>query len=330
MFEYGSFKEHGFDYKRVGVLMGGTSAERSISLKSGQAVLAALKALSIDAVGIDVGAQGMNPVEQLLQQPIDRAFVMLHGRGGEDGTMQALLEMLSIPYTGSGVLASALAMHKAKSKQLWIGAGLPTPDFVILQDTTQLEEVVTRLGLPLMVKPMQEGSSIGMTKVTTLDGLAKAYIEAKQYDDQILVEQWVHGFEYTVAVLNHQTLPIIQLKTTQDFYDFHAKYEANDTQYLLDHNLTEVQVEELNAIVLRAFDALGCRGWGRVDVMMTQEGAFKLLEVNTLPGMTDHSLVPMAAQAAGLRFEELVLAILDSSHLHSAAPTEIEPSRSER
>jgi len=297
-------------FGKVAVLMGGDSAERGISLRSGAEVLKGLKAAGVNAFEIDLCAHGSDPVEQLLTAEYDRAFLILHGRGGEDGTLQGLLEMLKKPYTGSGVAASALGMDKLRCKQLWIGAGFPTPAFAELNDATDLKQVAEDLGFPLMVKPVHEGSSIGMSRVLDLEQLKAAYAEAAKYDHQVIAEQWIQGSEYTMAILNDQPLPVIRLETTHDFYDFNAKYEANDTRYLFDHQLSDQRYEELQSLALRAFQAVGCRGWGRVDLMMDSQGEFQLLEVNTLPGMTDHSLVPMAARQAGKSFSQLVVEIL--------------------
>lgn len=298
------------EFGRVAVLLGGDSAERSISLRSGAEVLKGLCNAGVDAFAIDLCAEGADPVAQLLAAEFDRAFLILHGRGGEDGTLQGLLEMLKKPYTGSGVAASALGMDKLRCKQLWMGAGFPTPAFAELRPETDLAEVARMLGFPLMVKPVHEGSSIGMSRVLDLDQLKAAYAEAARYDHQVIAEQWIQGAEYTLAILNDQALPVIRLETTHDFYDFNAKYEANDTRYLFDHQLSDTRYDALKTLALRAFQAVGCRGWGRVDLMMDSQGNFQLLEVNTLPGMTDHSLVPMAAREAGMSFAELVVSIL--------------------
>lgn len=297
-------------FGRVAVLMGGDSAERSISLRSGAEVLKGLYQAGVDAFAIDLCANGADPVAQLLEAEFDRAFLILHGRGGEDGTLQGLLEMLNKPYTGSGVAASALGMDKLRCKQLWLGAGFPTPPFAELNETTDLQAVADRLGFPMMVKPVHEGSSIGMSRVMDLAQLQAAYAEAARYDSVVIAEQWVQGAEFTLAVLRDTALPVIKLETTHDFYDFNAKYEASDTRYLFEHGLTEAKHEALQNLAVKAFNAVGCRGWGRVDVMMNSAGEFLLLEVNTLPGMTDHSLVPMAAKQAGMSFSELVVEIL--------------------
>ncbi len=299
-------------FGRVAVIMGGTSAEREVSLRSGAQVLQGLLSAGVDAFGMDLGAEGQEPIAQLLEAKFDRAFLILHGRGGEDGTIQGVLEMLDKPYTGSGVAASALGMDKLRSKQLWLGAGLPTPVFAILDDDVDLAEVEQRLGYPMMVKPAHEGSSIGMSKVRNLDELKAAYQAAREYDRSVLAEQWVHGPEFTIALLAGQALPVIRLETPHEFYDFDAKYQANDTHYYFDTGLDEQQAKTLQSLALTAFETAGCRGWGRVDAMMDDKGQFQLLEVNTAPGMTDHSLVPMAAREAGLSFEDLVLTILDT------------------
>lgn len=299
---------------KVGVLFGGNSAERAISLRSGNAVLEALQSAGVDAIGIDINFDSQL-IEQL--QGIDRAFIALHGRGGEDGTIQAVLNVLDIPYAGSGVMASALAMDKLRCKQLWLGAGLPTPEFFSVEDEDELDGVLESLGGAVMVKPPHEGSSIGMSRVTNESDLAQAYAKAQEHDNEVLLERWIEGEEYTCAVLNGDALPAIRLKTPHDFYDFQAKYESNDTQYLCPCGLSETDEQELQALSLKAFKAAGCKGWGRVDLMRDADGKFWLLEVNTIPGMTDHSLVPMAAKAAGMSFSELVLNILKNTETES-------------
>lgn len=297
-------------FGRVAVLFGGQSAEREVSLKSGAAVLAALQSAGVDAFGIDVGADF---IQRLASEKIDRAFIVLHGRGGEDGCMQGLLECAGIPYTGSGVLASALAMDKLRTKQVWQSLGLPTPRHAALSSEQDCQQAAATLGFPLMVKPAHEGSSIGMAKVDNLDALVAAWREASKFDSQVLVEQWIAGPEFTVAVLRGQVLPPIGLGTPHSFYDYNAKYLANDTQYRLPCGLPAEQEQTLKTLAARACEAVGTQGWARVDVMQDQNGAFWLLEVNTVPGMTDHSLVPMAASAAGLDFQSLVLSILEDS-----------------
>jgi D-alanine-D-alanine ligase len=297
-------------FGRVAVIMGGGSAEREISLRSGAEVLRGLQAAGVDAFAIDLAADGQDPVAQLMQADFDRAFLILHGRGGEDGTIQGLLEMMHKPYTGSGVCASALGMDKLRCKLLWQGAGLPTPAFAVLDEGTDLEAVAASLGYPIMVKPVHEGSSIGMSKVRSREELEAAFAQATAYDSSVIAEQWVDGPEFTVAVLGNETLPVIRLETPHDFYDFTAKYEAADTRYHFATALTAEQTQALQQLVLQAFHIVGCHGWGRVDVMMDASGQFQLLEVNTAPGMTDHSLVPMAAREAGIGFSQLVVEIL--------------------
>lgn len=295
-------------FGKVGVLFGGNSAERAISLRSGNAVLEGLQSKGVDALGIDINFDSQL-IEQL--QGIDRAFIALHGRGGEDGMIQAVLNVLDIPYTGSGVLASALAMDKLRCKQLWIGAQLPTPEFVAVNSEEQLAGVLPSLGGSVMVKPPHEGSSIGMSHVTDESDLHQAFNKAQEHDSEILIERWIEGEEYTCAILNGDALPGIRLQTPNDFYDFQAKYESNETQYLCPCGLDADSEKELQELSLKAFAAVGCKGWGRVDAMRDKEGNFWLLEVNTVPGMTDHSLVPMAAKAAGLSFADLVVKILE-------------------
>ena len=297
-------------YGRVGVLYGGTSAEREISLISGDSVIAALRRNGVDLVPIDVGA---DLLQQLPQLSLTRVLIMLHGPGGEDGSLQGALQFLGLPYTGSGVFASALAMDKLHSKQFWQGVGLPTAKFAVLNDSTDWQETLDALGGVVMVKPSHEGSSLGMTRADSAAALEKAWIEAAAMDSSVIAEQWISGAEYTVALLNGEVLPPIRLETDHSFYDYNAKYLADDTRYLCPCGLDQDREAELKALALAAFDSLGCSGWGRVDVMCDRAGDFQLLEVNTVPGMTDHSLVPMAAKAAGYSFDELVLKILDTS-----------------
>ena len=292
---------------KVAVLMGGQSAEREVSLKSGNAVLSALKHQGVDAHGIDVG-HGILTVLEAGQ--FDRAFIALHGRGGEDGTMQGALETLGLPYTGSGVMASALAMDKLRTKLVWLGLGLPTPMFRVLDDTSDLDEVIQTLGLPLVVKPSHEGSSIGVTKVNTADQLRRAYADAQKFDSEIIAETWITGAEYTAAILGQEPLPLIRLETPNEFYDYDAKYVSDTTGYHIPCGLSPVIEKEMQQLALRAFNAVGANGWGRVDFMCDEDGKPWLIEVNTIPGLTDHSLVPMAAKAAGVSFEHLMLRIL--------------------
>jgi len=312
-----SILDNQFDPKtfgRVLVLLGGQNAEREVSLKSGAAVLAALQRAGVDAFAMDVGANFLAElVAEQAKAKIDRAFIILHGRGGEDGSMQGLLECAGIPYTGSGVLASSLAMDKLRSKQLWLALGLPTPRYAALQASEDCGKAAEDLGFPLMVKPVHEGSSIGMAKVENLAELQAAFIEARKYDAQVLVEQWISGTEFTVAMLGGEILPPIRLGTPHLFYDYHAKYIASDTQYQIPCGLDNAKEQELRELSAKACESLGVSGWGRVDLMQDQAGNFYLLEVNTAPGMTDHSLVPMAAKAVGQNFERLVLLILAHS-----------------
>ncbi len=297
-------------FGRVAVLFGGKSAERPVSLKSGAAVLEALQAAGVDAFGIDVGDDFL---QRLVSEKIDRAFIVLHGRGGEDGSMQGLLECVGIPYTGSRVLASALAMDKLRTKQVWQSLGLSTPRHAVLANVDDCRSAAMELGFPLIVKPAHEGSSIGMAKVNSVDELISAWRDASGYDSQVLVEQWISGPEFTVAVLRGEVLPPIGLGTPHSFYDYDAKYLANDTQYRIPCGLDAAKEQELKDLTARACDAVGIQGWARADVMQDKDGKFWLLEVNTVPGMTDHSLVPMAARAAGLDFQQLVVAILSDS-----------------
>ena len=294
---------------KIGVLYGGESAERAISLRSGRAVLAALKSLGANAVGIDVRFN-----EELFKQlaGIDTAFIALHGRGGEDGVIQGLLEVLNIPYTGSGVAASAIGMDKLRTKLIWSGLGLPTPDFKSVTSSDELDGILEAMGGVVMVKPPLEGSSIGMSRATTEAELVTAVDKALDHGDVILLERWVEGAEYTCAILGEEALPVIRLKTPHLFYDFDAKYQADTTEYLIPCGLEKEAEGQLQQLCLEAFKAVGCQGWGRVDAMQDKDGAFWLLEVNTVPGMTDHSLVPMAAKAKGYSFEQLVEAIASS------------------
>jgi len=297
-------------FGKVAVLLGGNSGEREVSLKSGAAVYDALIAQGIDAVKVD-SKEGL--VAQLEAQPFDRVFIVLHGVGGEDGTVQGLLEFMGLPYTGSGVKASAICMDKWRTKLIWAGLNLATPKFTQAQDLTELQAFAQQVGYPLMVKPALEGSSIGISKVKGEQELAAAFTAAAQTGSPVLAEQFVSGKEFTVAILDGKPLPVIQLKPAKDFYDYEAKYLRNDTQYLLPCGLSPEKEQEVQALALAAYEAVGCEGWGLVDVMQDENEAFWLIEVNTVPGMTDHSLVPMAAKAAGFTFEQLVSQILSST-----------------
>ena len=299
-------------FGKVAVLLGGKSAERPVSLKSGGMVLAALRSRGVDAHAFDPSTQ---QIEALLAQRFDRVFIALHGRFGEDGTVQGVLEWLGIPYTGSGVLASALAMDKVRTKLLWQARGLPTPAYEQLSEHTDFAAVAQRLGLPIMVKPANEGSSIGMSKVRIASGLDEAYALAVNYDRAVIAERFIEGTELTGAILGDEALPLIRLETPRDFYDYDAKYVANDTRYILPSGLDDATERTLRQLCLDAFRALGCRGWGRVDLMLDRAGKPYLLEVNTAPGMTDHSLVPMAARAVGLSYEDLCIRILEGARV---------------
>lgn len=294
-------------FGRVAVFMGGDSAERAVSLKSGQAVLSALQSAGVDAFGVDVRGCLLKTVEA---PEYDRVFIALHGRGGEDGTLQAILGQAGIPYTGSEVLASALAMDKLRTKYVFQGCGLPTPAFRAMTSAAEADEIIRSLGTPLSVKAAHEGSSIGIFKVHNVEELAEAYRKAAEIDDLVLVEQWIEGPEFTVSLLQDKALPAIGLSTDHTFYDYDAKYLADDTRYRIPCGLAPDDEVRLQHLALDAFRVLGCRTWGRVDIMQDADGEFWLLEANTVPGMTDHSLVPMAAKAAGISFEELVVRIL--------------------
>ncbi len=299
------------DFGRVAVLMGGTSAERDVSLRSGEAVLAALQSKGVDACSLD-GADH-DVLTQLVEGDFQRVFIALHGRGGEDGTIQGALDSIGLPYTGSGVLGSALGMDKLRCKQLWQGIGLPTPAYAVAAQDINYDDVLVALGLPLIIKPAREGSSIGMTKVFEADQLREAVDVALSVDDSTLIEQWIAGEEYTVAVLGGIALPAIRLDTPRDFYDYEAKYNADDTVYLCPCGLASDDEDRLKVLALDAFTSVGASGWGRVDFMRNERGDFLLLEVNTVPGMTGHSLVPMAAREAGLSFDDLVWRVLETS-----------------
>ncbi len=292
---------------KVAVLLGGNSAEREVSLQSGEAVFQALIKQNINAVKID---PQMNLLAQLNQEKPDMAFIALHGVGGEDGTIQGLLEFYGLPYTGSDVKASALCMDKWRTKLIWQALGLPTPKFIQAHTVNELEVFAQEVGVPLMVKPALEGSSIGISKVNDLSELEGAFKAAKETGSPVLAEQFISGKEFTIAILDDKALPVIQLKTANDFYDYNAKYIQDDTEYLIPCGLSEQQEKDLQKLALNAYKALDCKGWGRVDVMQGSDNKFWLIEANTVPGMTGHSLVPMAAKASGLSFEQLILAIL--------------------
>lgn len=295
---------------KIAVLMGGTSAERPVSLRSGDAVFNALKSVGADVVAVDIQGHAIN---QLTELDFDVAFIALHGRGGEDGTIQGVLEWLDKPYTGSGVMASALAMDKWRTKMIWQAAGLPTPPAFLLETSSDWSALIDALDMNAIVKPAREGSSIGMRRVHNAEELKSSFEFASEYDGMVLAERWVEGREFTVAIVDGEALPVIQLKTSHEFYDYDAKYQANDTEYLLPSELSEIEERHLQQLALKAFDILGAQGWGRIDVMQDESGNFWLLEANTSPGMTDHSLVPMAAKAHGLDFPALVLRLLSEA-----------------
>jgi len=299
-------------FGKVAVLLGGRSAEREVSLKSGGMVLKALRSRGVDAHAFDPAQRSL---EDLVKENYARAFIALHGRFGEDGTVQGILEWLGIPYTGSGVLASALAMDKLRTKRLWGAEKLPTPAYELLGEDSNFRIVARRLGVPLMVKPASEGSSIGMSKVRAAAKLEEAYRLAAKYDRVVIAEQFVDGMELTGAILGERALPLIRLETPRDFYDYEAKYLADDTRYIVPCGLPAKKEQELQELCLAAFRSLGCSGWGRVDLMLNRRGRPFLLEVNTSPGMTDHSLVPMAARAVGLSYEDLCIKILEGAEL---------------
>ncbi len=303
-------------FGKVAVLMGGLSAEREISLLSGNAVLTALKAQGVDAHGIDVGE---NIIQDIGDGNFQHVFIVLHGRGGEDGTIQGLLEVMKLPYTGSGVMASSLAMDKLKTKQIWLAMGLPTPEFHIIDSEQSCEDALKKLTLPLIVKPVLEGSSIGMSKVEQREELIPAWQKAQQCGGTVIAESWIEGSEYTAAILDDQVLPMIKLETTHKFYDYDAKYEADDTQYICPCGLTEQRESELAELSKRAFDAVTASSWGRVDFMVDENDQPWLIEVNTVPGMTSHSLVPMAAKQVGLSFDDLTINILSMASCENCA-----------
>ena len=300
--------------EKIAVLLGGTSAEREVSLNSGKAVLEALLNQGYDAHPIDPKEYN---VANLKKDGFNRVFNILHGRGGEDGTMQGLLEQIGLPYTGCGVMASALTMDKMRTKMLWKAFGLPVADMEVVTRETfaelDVQAVVEKLGLPLMVKPSLEGSSVGLTKVKAVDELKSAVEYALKFDNTILIEEWLAGDELTVPVLDSQVLPAIRVVPEGEFYDYNAKYISDNTQYFCPAGLTSKREQELALLVKRAYDAVGCSGWSRIDVMCDAKGDFRLVEVNTNPGMTSHSLFPKSAASVGISFEQLVVKILELS-----------------
>jgi D-alanine-D-alanine ligase len=299
------------DFGRVAVLLGGDSSEREISLLSGRAVLAALGRRGVRAEGFDPGER---PVQELVSGGFDRAWIALHGPGGEDGVMQGALEWLGIPYTGSGVLASALTMDKLKTKRVVVGAGLTAPPYAVLAGREDLPRALEEVGLPMMVKPASQGSSVGMSKVKTAAELEGAYAEARRVDPIVFAERFIQGDEFTVGVLGEAALPSIRIVPATEFYDYQAKYFRDDTEYHCPSGLDARSEAELEAAALATFRVTDCSGWGRVDFMRERStGTFHFIEINTTPGMTDHSLVPMAARQAGIGFDELVWRVLESS-----------------
>ena len=300
---------------KTAVLMGGPSAEREISLISGKAVLAALRSKGVDAHAFDPSERELF---DLKREGFARAFIALHGRFGEDGTVQGALEVLRIPYTGSGVMASALAMDKWRTKLVWHASGIPTPKFVMLDAGTEWHEVARELGLPLIVKPAREGSTLGITKVARAGDLAAAYALAARYDPLVLAEEFVAGQELTASILGDEALPLVRIEAPQGNYDYQNKYFTDETKYYCPAGIPEALEAEIREVALRCFRVLGCRGWGRADVMLSPEGWYSFLEMNTSPGMTGHSLVPIAARAAGLDYPELCVRILESAALDAS------------
>ncbi len=300
------------NFGKVAVLFGGRSAEREVSLKSGSAVLAALQRSGVDAHAFDPAQRDL---VDLKKEKFDCVFIALHGRYGEDGTVQGALELLGIPYTGSGVMASAIAMDKWRTKLVWQAVGLPVPEYEALTGPTDWNAVADHLDLPLFVKPASEGSSVGVTKVKKLEDLPGAYAEAAKHDKVVIAESFMNGGEYTVAILNGRALPVIKIEPANEFYDYEAKYLRDDTRYLCPCGLNAEDESEMQRLALQAFQLIGGQGWGRVDFLRDEHGKPFLLEVNTAPGMTDHSLVPMAARQAGISFEQLVVQILEGAHV---------------
>jgi D-alanine-D-alanine ligase len=301
-------KSRGFG--KVAVLMGGTSAEREVSIETGSAVCAALKRKKVNAHAIDARDAFIG---RLIEEKFDRVFIALHGRRGEDGVIQGALETLELPYTGSGVLGSALAMDKVRTKWIWQSRGIPTPDFIVLRQDSDLDSVAARLGFPVMVKPVHEGSSCGASKVKRAEDLAAAWRAARALDAEVMAERWVDGVEYTASILRGRVLPLIRLETPREFYDYEAKYLSDTTRYICPCGLDADAEARIGNMALDGFDAVGAAGWGRVDLFVDRAGLPWFIEVNTIPGMTSHSLVPMAAKHAGIEFDELVIGILETS-----------------
>jgi len=300
------------DFGKVAVLMGGRSAEREISLMSGSNVLAALQKAGVDAHAFD---PAQREVFELKRDGFQRVFIALHGRYGEDGTVQGALELMGIPYTGSGVLASALAMDKVRTKMVWVACGLPTPRWQVLRPDSDWQKVASTLGLPAIVKPAREGSTLGLTKVDDARELLAAFETARRYDSLVLAEEFVAGEELTAGFLGEQALPLVRIVAPEGRYDYQHKYFSDETEYFCPCGLPVDDEARIQQIVMRSVEALGCGGWGRADLIQRADGSIALLEMNTSPGMTSHSLVPMAAKAAGIDFERLVLRILEMAHV---------------
>lgn len=300
------------DFGKVAVLLGGHSAEREISLQSGQAVLEALRHCGVDAHPFDPGKKQL---AALLDEKFDRAHIALHGRFGEDGTVQGALELMGIPYTGSGVMASALAMDKWRTKLIWQAVGVNSPLSLLINEQSDFERVVEKLGLPLIIKPAREGSTIGLSKINQAQDIEQAYRLAAEHDSLVLAEAFIEGVELTAAILGETALPLVKIAVAGELYDYEAKYLSDDTRYFCPCGLPEDQERLIQIQALKAYQTLGCEGWGRIDLILSQDGQFYFLEANTSPGMTSHSLVPMAARTAGIGFEDLVLKILSLSHV---------------
>jgi D-alanine-D-alanine ligase len=298
-------------FGKVAVIFGGKSAEREISLISGKAVLDSLRKSGVDAHAFDTAERELGELRRY-----DRAFIVLHGRGGEDGTLQGALELMGVPYTGSGVMASALAMDKWRTKLIWQAVGIPVTDYVLLDEHSDFAAAVERLGLPIFVKPANEGSSIGITKVKRAEDLRDAFLAAVKYDPLVIAERFIDGAEVQFPILDDKVLPSIRIEPATEFYDYDAKYFRDDTRYHCP-GMALQEEQRLHDLILRAFNVLGCRGWGRMDLMIDRSGRPFFLEMNTVPGMTSHSLMPMGAKAAGIGFDELVIRILKGAHVGS-------------
>ncbi|MFK5985020.1 MAG: D-alanine--D-alanine ligase [Pseudomonadota bacterium] len=297
---------------KIGVLLGGDSQEREVSLDSGQAVYESLKNQNVDVIKIDIcNKKKASWLEQI--QNIDFAFIALHGRGGEDGKIQALLELLEIPYTGSSVTASAVAMNKLLSKQIWTANSLPTPEYVLMDEQTNISKMAAKIGFPMMIKPAHEGSSIGISKVNGEQEIDAAFALARKFDPIVIAEQWINGKEYTASIVAKEVLPLIRLQTPREFYDYQAKYKLDDTLYFCPCGLEQEIEQQVQQLAKKAFASIGCIGWGRVDFMLDEKQQPWLIELNTVPGLTSHSLVPMAAKQAGKSFDQLIISIIKAA-----------------